>query len=63
MSERDIALIPDDAIIADKIVLDMVNKQNLTDLLKKAKSKKCICISGREVFVSQAVEQDLIWFY
>jgi len=63
MKQEDSSLLPAKAIIAGTIILDMVCKPGSTKLLRKAKAKKCICITGEEVFVAQAIEQDFLWLY
>lgn len=55
-------LIPTNAIIPNTIVLDMVYAKNPTQLLKIAATKNCLCISGKEAFISQAKLQNIIWF-
>lgn len=49
-------------IIPGTIVLDMINTDQDTPLLKLARSKNCICINGREVYIKQAIEQEHLWF-
>jgi 3-dehydroquinate dehydratase/shikimate dehydrogenase len=63
MKQANASLLPAEAIVAGKVILDMVYKPKPTKLLKIAKAKKCICISGKEVFITQAVEQDFLWFH
>jgi 3-dehydroquinate dehydratase/shikimate dehydrogenase len=59
---QDLLLIPTNAIIPNTIVLDMVYAKNPTQLLKIAATKNCLCISGKEAFISQAKLQIIIWF-
>jgi len=59
--QKNISLFPARAIIAGALVLDMVYKPRVTKLLQNAKAKKCICITGEEVFINQALEQDFLW--
>ena len=59
--QKDISPLPASAIIPNTIVLDMVYKSDLTKLLKTAKLKNCVCVSGKEVFVNQALEQNRLW--
>ncbi|MBN4066585.1 shikimate dehydrogenase [Simkania negevensis] len=51
-----------DMICPDSIVMDVVSKQDDTPLLQAAKERGCHTISGREMFVNQAVRQFNIWF-
>lgn len=60
--QENISLLPTAAIISKTIVLDMINTAQPTPFLKIAKTKQCTCISGREVFIEQALEQTHIWF-
>lgn len=60
-SQSHASLISAAAIIPETIVLEMVYKPKETQLLKMAKEKHCICITGEEAFIYQAKEQDRIW--
>lgn len=46
----------------DAIVMDIVYWENETPLLKAARERGCICVSGLEMFQQQAKLQQKIWF-
>lgn len=53
--------VPQNAILPDTVVLDMVNSEIDTAFLVYARSLSCTCINGRSVFIKQALMQHLIW--
>lgn len=62
LGKNNASILPPNAIISKTIVLDMVYKPYMTKLLQIARMKKCIYITGKTVFVNQALEQDKLWF-
>lgn len=54
--------IPSKAILAKKVVMDVVYRPMETPLLMAAKKKGCRCIYGHEMFVNQALLQLETWF-
>ena len=56
------SLIPEFLLQKGMIVLDAVYHPEETKLLKQAKEKGCITVSGLDMFHAQANEQQRIWF-
>lgn len=48
-------------ILPQSIILEMVTFPEETLLLKNARAKNCICVTGQEVFVRQGLVQQSIW--
>ena len=55
------APIPEEQILPDAAVMDVVYAPKETPLLKAAKQRGCACIYGEEMFVEQALLQQTIW--
>jgi 3-dehydroquinate dehydratase/shikimate dehydrogenase len=55
-------LIDEQWILPEKIAMDIVYIPKNTSFLVKASQKKCQLVFGYEMFVSQALEQERIWF-
>jgi 3-dehydroquinate dehydratase/shikimate dehydrogenase len=53
---------PVDYILPGCLVLDMVSKPAETIFIKAARLKQCVCITGYDVFIHQAILQYKIWF-
>lgn len=49
-------------IVPEAIAMDIIYIPKMTPFLKKAAQKKCRLVYGYEMFVSQAIEQERIWF-
>ena len=62
VGQPQISPIPEQAVLPNCVVLDMVSKPKETVLLKMAQNKGCTCIYGEEAFVKQAIAQQQIWF-
>lgn len=56
------SVVPGSALREGMRVFDLVYTPSDTELLKMAEKKGCICISGTEMFVHQAVEQFFLMF-
>ncbi len=54
-------LIDDQWILPGSVVMDIVYVPKNTPLLLKASEKNCTLVYGYEMFVEQAIEQQLIW--
>lgn len=54
--------VPSEWISSDSCILDVVSNPPETRLLREMKSKGARTISGRELFIHQAVEQFVCWF-
>lgn len=48
-------------ILANEIVFDAISRPKITKLLEIAKSKNCNIISGYDMYVNQALGQQMIW--
>ncbi|MCD4700200.1 MAG: hypothetical protein K8R91_06485 [Phycisphaerae bacterium] len=53
--------LPDDALPRVRVVFDTIYNPLQTRLLREASNAGCVCVSGLEMFVNQAVAQFEFW--